>query len=86
MVIAVMMVSALPFFTPDRRQSKTKITSKNVDQKMVRNRVFHCHLSSEWRQMAIKNTVSRDFYLRSSIFMNIFFFFYCRLSGVFVDQ
>ena len=45
--------------TPDRRQSKTLILSKTVD-KIVRNRVFDCHLSPDWRQMAIQNTVSCD--------------------------
>ena len=29
-----------------------------VARKMVRNRVFDCHLSFDWRQMAIENTVS----------------------------
>ena len=29
--------------------------------KIVRNSVFDCYLSPEWRQMAIKNTVSSDF-------------------------
>ena len=36
--------------TIDERRSKT-----------VRNRVLDCHLSPEWRQMAIENTVSIDF-------------------------
>ena len=31
--------------------------------KIVRNRVFDCHLSPNWRQMAIKNTVSSDFFI-----------------------
>ena len=29
--------------------------------KIVRNIVFDCHLSTDWRQMAIKNTVYIDF-------------------------
>ena len=36
----------------------------NIDErrsKIVRNRVFDCHLSPNWRQMTIKNTVSSDF-------------------------
>ena len=40
------------------------IKNVNIDQhrsKIVRNRVFHCHLSLDWRQMAIENTVSIDF-------------------------
>ena len=45
---------------PDRRQSKTLRVPMNAD-KNLRNRVFDCHLSSDWRQMAIKNTVSSDF-------------------------
>ena len=38
----------------------------NIDKcrsKIVRNRVFDCHLSPDWRQMAIKNTVSSDFFI-----------------------
>ena len=31
--------------------------------KIVRNRVFDCHLSPFGRQMAIKNTVSSDFFI-----------------------
>ena len=29
--------------------------------KIVRNVVFNCHLSPNWQQMAIKNTVFSDF-------------------------
>ena len=29
--------------------------------KIVKNRVFDCHLSPDWRQMAIENTVSIEF-------------------------
>ena len=50
----------------------------NVDKK-VRNRAFDCHLSPDWRQMAIENTVSIDFYPCSSIFQSVFV---CTLSGV----
>ena len=46
-------------FTPDRWQSKTLISPTNVD-KNVRNRVFDCHLSPDWRQMPIENTVSSN--------------------------
>ena len=28
---------------------------------IVRNRVFDCHLSPNWRQMTIENTISSDF-------------------------
>ena len=60
--------------TPGRRQ--TLILSTNV----VRNRVFDCHLSPDWRQMAIEKTVSSDFfYPRSSIVKNVFD---CHISSV----
>ena len=36
------------------------ILSTNIDKKIIRNRVFTCHLSPDWQQMAIKNTVSSD--------------------------
>ena len=36
-------------------------TIDDRSSKIVRNRVFDCHLSPDWRQMAIKNTVSIDF-------------------------
>ena len=50
----------------------TKYTNKiclNQERryKIVRNRVFDCHLSPDRRQMAIENTVTSDFYPRSSI-------------------
>ena len=64
--------------TPGRRQSKTSILSMNVDQKSLKT-VFDCHLWPDWWQMAIKNTVSSDFYLRLSIVKSIFD---CRLPGV----
>ena len=41
-----------------------------IDQggsKIARNRVFICHLPPIGRQMAIKNSVSNDFHLSSSI-------------------
>ena len=77
-------------FTPGRRQSKTPILSRNLNRliqcfrlpfvaKIVRNRVFDCHLSPHWRQMAIENTISIDFDPRSSIIDSVFD---CRLSGV----
>ena len=47
--------------------------------KIVRNRVFDCHLSPDWQQMTIENTVSSDFDPRSSIVKS---FFDCRLSSV----
>ena len=43
--------------TSGRQQSKTKIPMTNV-VKIVRNRVFDCHLSPDWLQMVMENTVS----------------------------
>ena len=52
----------------------------SADQKSLEtDSVFDCHLSPDWRQMAIKNTVSSDFW---STFVGIFNVFDCRLSGV----
>ena len=49
--------------TPDRRQSKSLILSANVDKKSLET-VFDWHLSPDWRQMAIKNTVSIDLFMK----------------------
>ena len=54
-------------FTPDRRQSKRLLTIDEHESEIARNSVFHCHLSPVWRQMAIENSVSKVFDLRSSI-------------------
>ena len=68
---------------PDRGQSKTLILSTNVDKKSLETEFWlpfvasHCHLSPDWRQMAIKNTVSRDFW---SVFVKRVLD--CHLSGV----
>ena len=43
-----------------------------IDKKIVRNRVFHCHLSPDWRQMAMENTVSNNFDPHSSIVKSLF--------------
>ena len=56
----------------NRQQSKTLILSRTLDRKVYRNRVFDCNLSPNWRQMAIKNTVSSNFYLHSSIVKSVF--------------
>ena len=48
-------------------------------KKIVRNRVYDCHLSPDWRQMTIENTVYSDFDSRSSIVQSVFD---CRLPGV----
>ena len=53
--------------TPDMRHSKTFFTSDERGFKIVRNGVFDYHLSQVGRQMANKNSISSDFYLRSSI-------------------
>ena len=60
--------------TSDRRQSKTLLPSTNVGQKSLET-----YLSTDWRQMAIENTVSIDFEPRSSIVKSVFD---CRLTGV----
>ena len=64
------------------RQSKTLILSTNIDKK-VRNRVFYCHLSPDWRQMAIENSVSNDFSQRKLIGKSVFD---CRLSDVVLEN
>ena len=58
---------SIAYTTPGRRQSKTLSTIDERGSKINRNSVFDFHLSPAWRQMAIENTVSIDFYLRSSI-------------------
>ena len=59
------------FSVPGRWQSKTATENVNtIDKrrsKIVRNRVFDCHLSPDWRQMAIEKNISNDF---SSAFIN----------------
>ena len=47
--------------------------------KIDRNSVYDCHLSPDWQQMAIKNTVSIDFLSTFIISINVFD---CGLSGV----
>ena len=54
-------INSWGMLTLDRRQSKTLILSKNVDQNSLETEFSICHLSPNWRQMAIKNTVSSDF-------------------------
>ena len=72
--LSLLMISV----TKDRRQSKRLILSTNVDQ-TYEKQFFDCHLSPNWRQMAIKNTVSSDFDSFLSIVKSVFD---CRLSGV----
>ena len=64
--------------TPDRRQSKAFILSTNEDQNPEKQRFRLLFVATEWRQMAIENTVSNDFDPRSSIVNSVFD---CRLSG-----
>ena len=52
--------------TPDRRQSKTLLIIDERGSKIARNSVFDCHLSPDWRKMAIENTGSSAFDLHSS--------------------
>ena len=47
--------------TPDRRQLKMLLTIDEHGSKIVRSRVFDSHLSPDWRQMAIENSVSNNF-------------------------
>ena len=43
------------------------LSNRRTRIKVARKSVFECHLPPVGRQMAIKNSVSNDFYLRSSI-------------------
>ena len=64
--------------TPDRRQSKTLLTIDVRGLRIVRNSVFHCHLSTDWRQMAIENTLSSDVWSTLVDRINVFD---CHISG-----
>ena len=64
------------FITPGRWQSKTLILSTNADQKSIKQGF----LLSFVARLAIVNTVSCDYYSRSSIVMSVF---NCRLPGMF---
>ena len=55
------------------------LTINERRSKITRNSVFNCHLLPVGRQMAIKNTVSRDFW---SAFAIVKSRFDCRLSSV----
>ena len=63
------------FITPGRWQSKTLIISTNVDQKSIKQGF----LLSFVARLAIVNTVSCDYYPRSSIVKSVF---NCRLPGM----
>ena len=58
--------------TPGRQQSKKLLTIDKPESKIVSNSVFDCHLSPVRPQMAIKNSVSNDFYLRLLIVFQCF--------------
>ena len=59
--------------TPVRRQPKMLFRIYECGSKIAKNSVFDGHLSPvNWRQMAIENSVFKDFYLRSSIVLVIF--------------
>ena len=73
------MIYTEPKFTPGRRQSKTLSTIDERGSKIEWNSVFDSHLSPMWRQMAIENTVSFDFW---STFLDSIGVFDCRLPGV----
>ena len=70
------------FATPyPHREAAIEIVN-TIDErrsKIVRNRVFDCHLSPDWRQMTTEYTVSNDFDTRSSIGKSVFD---CRLPDV----
>ena len=66
-------------YTLGRRHSKMLLTIDEPGSKIARNSVFDCHLSPNWRQMAIENSVSNDFL---SPFVDCINVFDCRLPGV----
>ena len=65
--------------TPCRQQSKTLPTIDEPGSKIDRNSVFDCLLSPVWRQIAIENPISIDFW---STFLDSIGVFDCRLPGV----
>ena len=69
------------FLTLGRRQSKRLSTINKLWSKIDRNSVFDSHLLSDWRQMAIENSVSNNFL---STFLDSIGIFDCRLPGVFL--
>ena len=48
-----------PFFTPDRRQSKSHLTIDESGSKFARSSVFDCHLSPVGRQKILLLTYSK---------------------------
>ena len=55
------------FITPIMRQSKTIWQITGHGSQVTRNSVFYCNLLPVWQQMAIKNSVSKDFRSTASI-------------------
>ena len=84
-------VAKITISTPGRRQSKTPILSRNVDNKSIETvlSIAICRYTGDkwqsktllphWRQMAIENTVSIGFFSHSSIVDSAFD---CCLPGV----
>ena len=60
------------FIWADRGQSKTLVTIDERGSKITRNSVFNCHLSPVGWQMAIKNSVSNDFWSMFIHSINVF--------------
>ena len=76
--------------TPDRRQSKTPFTMDERGSEIATTSVFDCHLSPVGRLIAIKNSISNYFDLRSSIVLTFLIAAYpvwyrCRFHDVTVD-
>ena len=72
-------VNSISSITTGRRQLKTLLTIDERGSKIDRNSVFDCHLSPDWRQMAIENSVSNDFWSTFVASINVFDW---RLPGV----
>ena len=66
-----------------RRQSKTLLTIDERGSKIARNSVIDCQLSPVGRQMAIKNSVSKDFLF---MFVDSIDVFDCRLPSVILQS
>ena len=76
--------------TPDRRQLKTPFTMDERGSEIATTSVFDCHLSPVGRVMAIKNSVSNYFGLRTSIILTFLIAAYrvcfrCTFHDVTVD-
>ena len=69
--------------TLDRWQSETFLTIDERGSYIARNSVYDCHLSPDWQQMVIVNSVSNDF-LSTFIYNNNVFD--CRISRSLVSS